>query len=93
MIQGCQQLARTELELHNQTLNKYIKNKIAIYLSVVPENQLNLALTGSEKAYIKEEQVVQGAEKQFQMKYGIKLLLIWGKSFLMKKGLEKELTH
>ena len=50
--------------------NKYIKNKNAIYLSVVPENQLELILSGSEEAYIKEEKVVQGAEKQFQMKYG-----------------------
>ena len=50
--------------------NKYIKNKNAIYLSVVPEDQLELILSGSEEAYIKEEKVVQGAEKQFQMKYG-----------------------
>mgnify|MGYP001208171722 FL=1 len=61
----------TKLDVQ-RVYNKYIKNKNAIYLSVVPENQLNLALTGSEKAYIKEEQVVQGAEKQFQMKYGEK---------------------
>lgn len=52
--------------------NKYIKDKNAIYLSVVPEAQRDLALTGSEEAYIKEEKVVQGAEKQFQMSYGEK---------------------
>ena len=52
--------------------NKYIKNKNAIYLSVVPETQLDLVLKGSEEAYIKEEKVIQGAEKQFQMKYGEK---------------------
>ena len=51
---------------------KYIKNKNAIYLSVVPKAQSELVLSGSEEAYIKEEQVVQGAEKEFQMKYGEK---------------------
>ena len=52
--------------------NKYIKSKNAIYLSVVPEAQPDLVLSGSEEAYVKEEKVVQGAEKQFQMKYGEK---------------------
>jgi len=50
--------------------NKYIKNKNAIYLSVVPESQLDLVLSGSEEAYIKEEVVAQGVEKEFKMKYG-----------------------
>ena len=52
--------------------NKYIRNKNAVYLSVVPEAQPGLVLSGSEEAYIKEEKVIQGAEKQFQMKYGEK---------------------
>ena len=52
--------------------NKYIKNKNAIYLSVVPESQLDLVLSGSEEAYIKEEVVAQGVEKEFKMKYGDK---------------------
>ena len=52
--------------------NKYIRNKNAVYLSVVPEAQPDLVLSGSEEAYIKEEKVIQGAEKQFQMKYGEK---------------------
>ena len=52
--------------------NKYIKDKNAIYLSVVPESQLDLVLSGSEEAYIKEEAVVQGVEKEFKMKYGEK---------------------
>ena len=50
--------------------NKYIKNKNAIYLSVVPKSQPDLVLSGSEEAYIKEEKIVQGAEKEFNMKYG-----------------------
>ena len=49
--------------------NKYIKNKDAIYLSVVPQSQPDLILSESEKAYIKEEEIVQGAEKQFKTKY------------------------
>ena len=52
--------------------NKYIRNKNAVYLSVVPEAQPDLVLSDSEEAYIKEEKVIQGAEKQFQMKYGEK---------------------
>ena len=50
--------------------NKYIKNKNAIYLSVVPQSQPALVLSESEEAYIKEEKIVQGAEKQFKTKYG-----------------------
>ena len=50
--------------------NKYIKNKNAIYLSVVPQAQPGLVLSESEEAYIKEEKIVQGAEKQFKTKYG-----------------------
>jgi len=50
--------------------NKYIKNKNAIYLSVVPQSQPGLVLSESEEAYIKEEKIVQGAEKQFKTKYG-----------------------
>ena len=50
--------------------NKYIKNKNAIYLSVVPQSQPGLVLSESDEAYIKEEKIVQGAEKQFKTKYG-----------------------
>ena len=50
--------------------NKYIKNNNAIYLSVVPKSQPDLILSGSDEAYVKEEKIVQGAEKEFKMKYG-----------------------
>ena len=50
--------------------NKYIKDQHAVILSVVPQSQPELILDGSEEAFIKEEQVVRGKEKQFDMKYG-----------------------
>ncbi len=50
--------------------NQYIKNQNAVILSIVPQSQSELILTGSTEAYIKEEQVVRGKEKQFDMKYG-----------------------
>ncbi len=50
--------------------NQYIKNQNAVILSVVPQSQPELILTNSSKAYIKEEKVVRGKEKQFDMKYG-----------------------
>ncbi len=45
--------------------NRYIKNKPAIITSFVPKDQQALVLTGSEKANVVEEQIKQGAEKQF----------------------------
>ena len=50
--------------------NKYIKDQHAVILSVVPQSQPELILDDSEEAFIKEEQVVRGKEKQFDMKYG-----------------------
>ena len=48
-----------------RVFNKYIKGKNAIITSVVPEAQPELILTGSKEAYIKEEEIVQDAEKEF----------------------------
>lgn len=48
-----------------RVFNKYIKNKNAIITSVVPESEPELILTGSKEAYIKEEEIVQDAEKKF----------------------------
>ena len=50
--------------------NKYIKNQNKVILSVVPQSQPELILNESKEAFIKEEQVVRGKEKQFDMKYG-----------------------
>ena len=50
--------------------NKYIKDQHAVILSVVPQSQPELILDDSKEAFIKEEQVVRGKEKQFDMKYG-----------------------
>ena len=50
--------------------NKYIKNQNSVILSVVPQSQPELILDGSKEAFIKEEEVVRGKEKQFDMKYG-----------------------
>tara|TARA_B100001093_G_scaffold133184_1_gene125909 strand:+ start:7849 stop:10674 length:2826 start_codon:yes stop_codon:yes gene_type:complete len=50
--------------------NKYIKDQHAVILSVVPQSQPELILNDSDEAFIKEEQVVRGKEKQFDMKYG-----------------------
>ena len=46
--------------------NRYIKGKNAIITSFVPKHKANLALSGSQKANIVEEQIVAGAEKQFK---------------------------
>ena len=48
-----------------RVFNKYIKGTNAIITSVVPEAQPDLILTGSKEAYIKEEKIVQDAEKEF----------------------------
>lgn len=50
--------------------NKYIKNQNSVILSVVPQSQPELILDESKEAFIKEEEVVRGKEKQFDMKYG-----------------------
>lgn len=50
--------------------NKYIKNQHAVILSIVPKSQPELILNDSEEAHVKEEEVVRGKEKQFDMKYG-----------------------
>lgn len=44
--------------------NQYIKNKHYVVTSFVPKGQIELAVQGSTKANVVEEQVVQGAEKQ-----------------------------
>ncbi len=43
----------------------YIKHKPFIATSFVPKGQLELILTGSEKATIVEEEIVEGAEEEF----------------------------
>ncbi|KYG75519.1 peptidase M16 [Roseivirga echinicomitans] len=45
--------------------NKYIKGKNYIATSFVPRGQVDLALEGSEKAEVVEEQIVEGAEEGF----------------------------
>ena len=45
--------------------NKYVKGKNSIITSVVPELEPELILAGSKEAYIKEEEILQGVEKQF----------------------------
>ncbi|MFL2511163.1 MAG: M16 family metallopeptidase [Candidatus Neomarinimicrobiota bacterium] len=62
-------LAVTEEDVM-RVYNKYIKDQHAVILSVVPQSQPELILDNSEEAFIKEEQVVRGKEKQFDMKYG-----------------------
>ncbi|WP_299084041.1 pitrilysin family protein [uncultured Paraglaciecola sp.] len=44
--------------------NQYIKNKHQVITSFVPKGKVELAVAGSTKAIVIEEQVVQGAEKQ-----------------------------
>ena len=48
-----------------RVFNKYIKDKNAVITSVVPLEEANLVLTGSKEAYIKEEEIIQDAEKEF----------------------------
>tara|TARA_Y100001970_G_scaffold207460_1_gene252752 strand:+ start:1455 stop:4280 length:2826 start_codon:yes stop_codon:yes gene_type:complete len=62
-------LAVTEEDVM-RVYNKYIKDQHAVILSVVPQSQPELILDDSEEAFIKEEKVVRGKEKQFDMKYG-----------------------
>lgn len=45
--------------------NTYIKGKNYIATSFVPKGSVELALEGSEKATVVEEQIVQGAEESF----------------------------
>ena len=68
--QDIQNILNVTVEDVERVYNQYIKNKPAIYLSMVPKDQLELVLSGSEKADIKEEKIVAGAEKEFKMKYG-----------------------
>ncbi|MGS2720724.1 M16 family metallopeptidase [Paraglaciecola aestuariivivens] len=44
--------------------NQYIKNQHQVITSFVPKGQIELAVEGSTKAKVTEEQVVQGAEQQ-----------------------------
>jgi zinc protease len=44
--------------------NQYIKNKNHVVTSFVPKGKINLAVKGSTKANVTEEQVVQGTEKK-----------------------------
>ena len=59
-----------------RVFNKYIKDKNAVITSVVPLEEANLILTGSKEAYIKEEEIVQDAEKEFDANANIDLSLI-----------------
>lgn len=45
--------------------NKYIKGKNFVATSFVPKDQLELALEGSKKAKVVEEEIVEGAEEDF----------------------------
>ena len=45
--------------------NKYVKGKHYVATSFVPKNQANLALQNSSLAEIVEEQIIDGAEEQF----------------------------
>ncbi|PZX56930.1 zinc protease [Algoriphagus ratkowskyi] len=49
----------------NRVYEQYIKGKNYIATSFVPRNNLSAALEGSEKADVVEEQIVQGAEENF----------------------------
>ena len=44
---------------------KYIKNKHYVATSFVPKDQIDLALENSEKAEVVEEEIVEGAEEEF----------------------------
>lgn len=48
-----------------RVFNQYIVDKPSIVTSFVPKQQLELAVAESQKANVVEEQIVQGAEKQF----------------------------
>ncbi len=63
-------ILRVSKEDVQRVYDKYIKNKNAIYLSIVPQSQPDLVLSDSEEAYVSEEKIVQGTEKEFKMKYG-----------------------
>ncbi|NND52267.1 MAG: insulinase family protein, partial [Flavobacteriaceae bacterium] len=45
--------------------NTYIKNKNFVATSFVPKNQVELSLQGSYLAEVAEEQIIEGAEEQF----------------------------
>lgn len=48
-----------------RVFNQYIVDKPSIVTSFVPKQQLEIAVADSQKAKVVEEQIVQGAEKQF----------------------------
>ena len=60
--------------MFKEHMRKYIKDKPAVFLSMVPQDQPNLVLSNSTQADVKEEEIVPGAEKNFSMKYGKKNL-------------------
>ena len=68
--QDIQNILNVTVEDVERVYNEYIKDKEAIYLSIVPQDQPELARSGSFKAYIKEEKIIAGAEQDFKMKYG-----------------------
>jgi zinc protease len=47
--------------------NQYIKGKHYVATSFVPKGQTNLILTGSKKASVVEEKIVEGAEEKFDL--------------------------
>ncbi|MBH30686.1 MAG: peptidase M16 [Candidatus Marinimicrobia bacterium] len=63
-------ILRVSKEDVQRVYDKYIKNKNAIYLSIVPQSQPDLVLSDSEEAYVSEEKIIQGTEKEFKMNYG-----------------------
>ncbi|NJW51694.1 M16 family metallopeptidase [Salinimicrobium oceani] len=46
---------------------KYIQNKPLVATSFVPKGQIELALKGSQLAQVEEEQIVMGAEQEFDL--------------------------
>jgi len=55
-----------------RVFQKYIKNKNSIITSFVPKDQIDLIVTGSEKANVVEEKIEQGKEEKFAENDAIK---------------------
>lgn len=61
-IQGVQSVTREDVM---RVYNTYIKNKNYILTSFVPKGKPELAVANSTQAQVEEEQIVQGAEEEF----------------------------
>ena len=68
--QDIQNILNVTVEDVQRAYEKYIKDKPAVFLSMVPQDQSSLVLSNSTQADVKEEEIVPGAEKNFSMKYG-----------------------